>query len=95
MKKNMYPLWNENIAKAIAKTENIILNKKHWEIIYLIRKCYDDFNIIPPSRMLFNIIKKKLGKKYSNNIYILSLFPKGIAKQANKIAGLPKSNICL
>lgn len=90
-----HEIWSKKIALQIAKKEHIVLTPEHWEIIFLIRKCYIKFNVILPTRMLIQIIKKKIGIKQSHNQYLLSLFPKGIMKQANKIAGLPKSNICL
>ena len=95
MKNYISKNWNVSTAMKIAQKENIILTIKHWEIIFIIREYYDKFKIIPPSRMLLKIMKEKIGIKNSNSQYLLSLFPKGISKQANKIAGLPKSNICL
>ncbi|CAL4043287.1 Sulfurtransferase TusE [Buchnera aphidicola (Takecallis arundicolens)] len=87
--------WNIKIAQNIAQQESIILTDQHWEIINFIRLCYNKFNIIPPNRMLLKLMQKKFEIEKCNNTYLLSLFPKGINKQANKIAGLPKSNICL
>lgn len=87
--------WNILIAIKIAKHESIKMTYKHWEIIYCIRSFYIKFKINVPNRILLKIIKKKIGIKKSNNQYLLSLFPKGIIKQASKIAGLPKSKICL
>ncbi|CAL4322866.1 TusE/DsrC/DsvC family sulfur relay protein [Buchnera aphidicola] len=87
--------WNKNTAIKIAKKESIILTSEHWEIIYLLRECYKKFKIIPKNRVLLQLIKEKTMIKDINNRYLLKLFPKGIMKQANKIAGLPKSNICL
>lgn len=94
-KNKILKIWNTNIALKIAQLENITMTNNHWEIIYLIRNLYITCNIIPPNRMLLKIIKNKLGIEKSNNKYLLSLFPKGLVKQANKIAGLPKTNICL
>ncbi|CAL4323302.1 TusE/DsrC/DsvC family sulfur relay protein [Buchnera aphidicola] len=88
-------MWNNIIANKIAKQESINMTKQHWEIINLIRDFYLQFQIIAPNRVLLKIIQEKLGKEKSNSKYLLSLFPKGISKQANKIAGLPKSKICL
>ncbi|CAL4322733.1 Sulfurtransferase TusE [Buchnera aphidicola (Pterocallis alni)] len=94
-KNKILKIWNTNIALKIAQLENITMTNNHWEIIHLIRNLYITYNIIPPNRMLLKIIKKKLGIEKSNNKYLLSLFPKGLVQQANKIAGLPKTNICL
>ncbi|CAL4043165.1 Sulfurtransferase TusE [Buchnera aphidicola (Phyllaphis fagi)] len=87
--------WNTLYALKIAHKECITMTEKHWEIIYLIRKIYLKYNINPTNRILLKIIQKKIGYNQGNNLYLLSLFPKGITKQANKIAGLPNNKICL
>ncbi|QCI26086.1 TusE/DsrC/DsvC family sulfur relay protein [Buchnera aphidicola] len=87
--------WNIKIAQDIAKKESITLTPDHWEVIYFIRKCYTEFHVIPPNRMLLKLMKNFFTIEKCNNKYLLSLFPKGIRQQANKIAGLPKSKICL
>ncbi|ALD15394.1 sulfurtransferase TusE [Buchnera aphidicola (Aphis glycines)] len=86
--------WNIYLAEEIAKKENITLTDNHWEIIYFIRKFYFAYNIAPSMRMLINGIQKELGKKIYS-IYLFKLFPKGPAKQASKIAGIPKPSKCL
>ena len=40
------------------------------------------------------IMKKKYGKDRSDQKYIYSLFPTGLIKCANKIAGLPRPKGC-
>ncbi|XRX42722.1 MAG: TusE/DsrC/DsvC family sulfur relay protein [Buchnera aphidicola (Eriosoma harunire)] len=90
-----YQDWNENIANNIAKQESIILTKKHWEIIYFIREFYSRFNRTPSMRMLSKSLKIKLSNYKSTSLYLYTLFPKGPAQQASKIAGLPKPNHCL
>ncbi|WP_343189367.1 TusE/DsrC/DsvC family sulfur relay protein [Buchnera aphidicola] len=89
-----YKDWNKKIAKKIAKKEGIKMTIKHWEIIYLIKKFYKKYNIVPSLRMILKIKKKKKNKKY-NSIYLFKLFPKGPSKQGSKIAGLPKPTKCL
>ena len=86
--------WNVYLAEEIAQKEQIILTKDHWEIIYFIREFYLKYNITPSMRMLVHGIEKKLGKKISS-IDLFKLFPKGPAKQASKIAGIPKPSQCL
>ncbi|WP_410051771.1 TusE/DsrC/DsvC family sulfur relay protein [Buchnera aphidicola] len=86
--------WNTSLAKEIAKKENIILTYEHWEIIYFIRNFYFKYNITPSMRMLINSMNKILSKKI-HSVYLFQLFPKGPAKQASKIAGIPKPSQCL
>lgn len=87
--------WNKSVAVFLAKKENIILNEYHWEIIFFIRDFYLEFGISPKIRMLIRLLYKKYGKKIGNIFYLYSLFPNGPQKQAIKIAGLPRSNICI
>lgn len=87
--------WNKSIAIFLAKKEKIILNKYHWEIIFFIRDFYFKFGISPRIRMLVKSLHVKYGKNIGNSIYLYSLFPKGPQKQAIKISGLPRSNICI
>ncbi|QFQ32273.1 TusE/DsrC/DsvC family sulfur relay protein [Buchnera aphidicola] len=86
--------WNIYLAEEIAKKEKIKLTDNHWEIIYFIRKFYFQYNITPSMRMLIHGVKKESDKKI-NSIYLFKLFPKGPAKQASKIAGIPKPSKCL
>ncbi|QCI17269.1 TusE/DsrC/DsvC family sulfur relay protein [Buchnera aphidicola (Aphis helianthi)] len=86
--------WDIHVAEEIAKKEKIILTDNHWEIIYFIRKFYIKYNLTPSMRMLIHGIEKELGKKI-HSIYLFQLFPKGPAKQASKIAGIPKPSQCL
>ncbi|QCI22298.1 TusE/DsrC/DsvC family sulfur relay protein [Buchnera aphidicola] len=87
--------WSILIAKEIAKKENIHLSSEHWVIIMFIRKFYLQFNVTPSMRMLISSIKKEIGESNSNSIYLFTLFPKGPAEQASKIAGIPKPTKCL
>ncbi|MBZ2279690.1 TusE/DsrC/DsvC family sulfur relay protein, partial [Buchnera aphidicola] len=87
--------WNPEIAKEIAKKENIDLTEDHWIIIYFVRNFYLTFNITPSMRILISNIQKKIKPKTNISIYLFKLFPKGPAKQASKIAGIPKPTKCL
>ncbi|CUR53731.1 Sulfurtransferase TusE [Serratia symbiotica] len=87
--------WNENLAIKLANKEGIILTDIHWELIFFIRNFYKKFNTSPTMRMLVKSIEEKYGKKIGNTRYLYYLFPKGPAKQATKIAGLPKPVKCI
>jgi tRNA 2-thiouridine synthesizing protein E len=87
--------WNEQIAVAIAAAENIALTAEHWLIIHFLRNFYQEFQTTPPIRILVKEIEKKFGTEKGNSIYLHQLFPGGPAKQACKIAGLPKPVKCI
>lgn len=88
-------LWNENIALLLASEENIEMTEPHWEVIYFVRNFYQEFNTSPAIRMLVKAMAKRLGEDKGNSRYLFRLFPEGPAKQATKIAGLPKPAKCL
>ncbi|AAO27122.1 putative sulfite reductase subunit protein [Buchnera aphidicola str. Bp (Baizongia pistaciae)] len=93
---NYIPDWNEELAKKIAKSEFINMTPDHWEIIYIIRNFYLNFNLAPSIRILIKTLEKmKYNKKKCSSRYLLKLFPKNPIKQASKIAGVPKTNDCI
>ncbi|KZN59774.1 TusE/DsrC/DsvC family sulfur relay protein [Pseudoalteromonas luteoviolacea] len=87
--------WSEDLAPIIAENENITLTDAHWEVIKFVRGFYEEYGTSPAIRMLVKAIAKKLGEDKGKSIYLYKLFPKGPAKQATKIAGLPKPAKCI
>lgn len=87
--------WNEAIAEAIAIEENIVLTELHWEVIYFVREFYLEYDTSPAIRMLVKAMANKYGVEKGNSRYLQRLFPDGPAKQATKLAGLPKPAKCL
>ncbi len=79
--------WNEEIAKELAKEENIELTDKHWEVIkYLQEQCKQDVAVTV----------RKVGKSGIVDIKeFYQLFPKAPLKTASKIAGTPKPVSCI
>lgn len=88
--------WNMDIAGELAKYEQVDMSEKHWEIVTFLRDYYNEFQIAPAIKILAKEIAKKndLPKKEASN-YLYELFPAGPAKQACKIAGLPKPTGCV
>jgi len=82
--------WNEDVAKAIAKEEEIELTDEHWVIIKFLREYYQEYKISPTNRVLTKAISKKLGPDKGNNKYLFGLFPYGPSKQADRISGMPR-----
>jgi tRNA 2-thiouridine synthesizing protein E len=87
--------WNEELAGLIAKDEDIDMGDDHWEVVNFLRDYYEEYQVAPAIRVLTKAIKKKLGADKGNSGYLYELFPYGPAKQACKIAGLPKPTGCV
>ena len=87
--------WNEQVAEAIARQENIKLLTAHWEVIHLLRQFYQRHQMSPATRALINLVKRDLGKDKGRSVYLMRLFRGSPAKTANKIAGLPKPDNCI
>jgi tRNA 2-thiouridine synthesizing protein E len=86
--------WNKDVAEALAEKEGITLTPEHWEIINFLRGYYEKYQIAPMIRILVKETQKNLGPDKDLK-YIYKLFPSGPAKQACKIAGLPKPTGCV
>ena len=87
--------WSEALARCIAAEESITLSEAHWEVVHFVREFYLTFNTSPAVRMLVKAMAQKFGEEKGNSRYLFRLFPDGPAKQATKIAGLPKPVKCL
>jgi tRNA 2-thiouridine synthesizing protein E len=87
--------WNKELAELIAEDENIEMNDDAWEVVSFLRNYYEEYQIAPAVRVLTKAVKKSLGPEKGNSKYLYELFPYGPAKQACKIAGLPKPTGCI
>jgi tRNA 2-thiouridine synthesizing protein E len=81
--------WSEAMAADLAKDEGIDeLTDKHWQVIRYMRQEYLEKGTGPTVRAL--------GKSSGVSVKELyELFPKGPAKLAAKIAGIPKPRGCI
>ena len=81
--------WNEDLARGIATQEGIPeLTAQHWAVINFMRTVFDKEGDAPSIRRL----TKESGVD-TKTLY--QLFPKGPAKRAAKIGGLPKPKGCI
>ncbi len=81
--------WNEEVARELAAQEGIPeLTTQHWAVINYMRQVFDKEGDAPSIRRL----TKESGVD-TKTLY--QLFPKGPAKRAAKIAGLPKPKGCI
>jgi dissimilatory sulfite reductase related protein len=81
--------WNEQIARAIAAENGVSeLTDRHWLVVRFMRERYLATGTAPSIR--------SLGKESGVPIKELyQLFPKGPAKLAAKIGGIPKPKGCI
>lgn len=86
--------WSEAVATAIADHEGITLTPEHWLVIGYARAYYDEFQSSPAIRPLVKYLAQHWGPEKGNSLYLHTLF-KEPAKQATKIAGLPKPARCI
>ena len=88
-------VWTPELAGLIAKEEQINMTDDHWEVVNFLREYYDEYQIAPAIRVLTKALAKKMGPEKASNKALYDLFPYGPAKQACKIAGLPKPTGCV
>ncbi|MGZ4763061.1 MAG: TusE/DsrC/DsvC family sulfur relay protein [Ilumatobacteraceae bacterium] len=81
--------WTRDIAVEMAAADGIAtLTPQHWQVIDFMRKEYFEKGTGPTVRVL--------GKTSGVSVKDLyQLFPKGPAKMAARIAGIPKPKGCI
>ena len=64
-------------------------------MVRFVRAFYQEYKTSPAIRALVKAMEQKYGPEKGSSRYLYKLFPKGPAKQATKIAGLPKPVKCI
>lgn len=81
--------WTEAMAPEIAAEEGIdALDDKHWQVIHFMRDEFHAKGTGPTVRVLGKTSGVSVKELYQ-------LFPKGPAKVAARIAGIPKPRGCI
>ena len=81
--------WTREMGEEIARSAGIEkLGERHWQVIDFMRKTYLDTGAAPSMRALGKTSGVAIKELYE-------LFPKGPAKLAAKIAGIPKPRGCI
>jgi TusE/DsrC/DsvC family sulfur relay protein len=81
--------WTEDMAPELAAREGIDrLTEAHWKVIRFMRSEYFEKGTGPTVRVLGKTSGVSIKELYQ-------LFPKGPAKVAAKIAGIPKPRGCI
>jgi len=86
--------WSEELADVIARAESIKMGEKLWVVVKFLREYYKEYLISPAVRVLIKALRKFKRPELGNDKYMYELFPYGPAKQACKIAGLPRPSGC-
>ncbi len=79
--------WNEELAKELAKIDDLELTDKHLEVLKFLRDTYNAGDSLTIRRV------GKSGVVSIKEFY--KLFPKGPLKLSSKHAGLPKPTSCV
>lgn len=81
--------WSEAMVPALAAREGISeLTDRHWQVIRFMRSEYLEKGTGPTVRVLGKASGVSIKELYE-------LFPKGPAKVAARIAGIPKPRGCI
>ncbi|HMD52584.1 MAG TPA: TusE/DsrC/DsvC family sulfur relay protein [Solirubrobacteraceae bacterium] len=81
--------WNREMAPEIARANGIEqLTDRHWQVIDFMRNTYLETGSAPSIRSLGKASGVPIKELYE-------LFPKGPAKLAAKIGGIPKPRGCI
>ena len=81
--------WTEGMAPEIARAEGIdALGDRHWQVIRFMRSEFAEKGTGPTVRVLGKTSGVSVKELYQ-------LFPKGPAKIAAKVAGIPKPRGCI
>jgi tRNA 2-thiouridine synthesizing protein E len=80
--------WNEDVALALAAGSGVELTDRHWRVVRFMRERYLATGAAPSIRAL--------GKESGVPVQELyELFPRGPAKLAARIGGIPKPTGCI
>jgi TusE/DsrC/DsvC family sulfur relay protein len=81
--------WTPELASEIARENGIgELTDRHWQVVSFMRSTYLETGSAPTIRSLGKTSGVPIKELYQ-------LFPKGPAKLAAKIAGIPKPRGCI
>lgn len=87
--------WTSDIAMHIALLEELDMTEERWQVVNFVRQFYETYDTSPAIRALVKAMQNEYGPEKGNSRYLYRLFPKGPAKIATKLAGLPKPAKCL
>lgn len=83
------PNYSDEAPKVIAAADGVALTDEHWAVINFMREKYREDGQTPNFRHMLKEFAERV-RPGTDSKYLYDLFPTGPAKQAAKIAGLPK-----
>ncbi|MFO8087177.1 MAG: TusE/DsrC/DsvC family sulfur relay protein [Bacteroidales bacterium] len=79
--------WTEDVAKELAKEENIELTEEHMKVLHFLREKHEAGE---------SLSIRKVGKSGIVDIKgLYQLFPGGPLKISSRLAGIPKPQSCV
>lgn len=78
--------WNEDVAQALARRENLELGNDHWDVIRFMREYYEEHQVAADARFVIKHLEARMGKDARKKLF--ELFPYGHVKQTCKISGM-------
>lgn len=85
--------WSPDVARLLARRENVELTDEHWAVLRFMREYYDDHQIPADARFVIRFLARERGKGDQARDALFALFPYGYVKQACKIAGMRKPRV--
>ena len=90
-----YTIWNQEVAKELAKSLELELTDWHFEILMAVRQFYQQFGHSPATRLLIKFLMKTVSPDI-NNAVLQQKFNTGlVARHLSRLAGIPKPANCL
>lgn len=83
------PDYSREVVEVIAAAEGLALTGDHWKVIDHMREAYREEGQTPNFRNMVKAIEEQHpGRDWKKDLY--DLFPMQPARQAARVAGLPK-----
>ncbi|HYH22648.1 MAG TPA: TusE/DsrC/DsvC family sulfur relay protein [Azospirillum sp.] len=79
--------WTDEVAKELARREDIDLTDDHWEALMFMRRYLDEHQVAPDAR---HVMKHLTQTRGAGRNRLFELFPYGYVQQACKIAGMKR-----
>jgi tRNA 2-thiouridine synthesizing protein E len=82
--------WSEDVARRLARSENLDLTEDHWKVFWFMREYYQERSVAPDARFTIRFLADVLGYGANAKKRLFELFPYGYVKQACKVAGMKR-----